>query len=55
MAVFFLPIKPAPLSEPEADGQKRKTLCDRACRAVAFAEAGASVVKYPIKDTLPYL
>ena len=33
------------------DGQKKKILCDRACRAVAFAEAGDSVVKYRIRNT----
>jgi hypothetical protein len=44
------------LFEPEAPmGKKRKTLCERACRAVAFAEAGASVVNYSIKITSTYL
>jgi len=46
--VFFLPIVACPaIALATADlpmGKKRKTLCARACRAVAFAEAGGSVV-----------
>ena len=30
-------------------GKKRKTLCARACRAAAVAEAGASVVKHALR------
>jgi hypothetical protein len=54
-AVFFLPIVVCPPSRVAQGrragipmGKKGKTLCGRACRAVALAEAGASVVKYPM-------